>query len=206
MKNKNLIYIIILGLVGAAVVIFLATKTAEPQKVYRQITDLPLKLEKINEAPVITTTVVLQTNKGDIKIGLFDEHRPITVGNFISLIKKDFYDGLIFHRVIDDFMIQGGCPYGTGFGNPGYTIKCELEAYNKNVRGTISMANAGRDTGGSQFFINLIDNNFLDDRHSVFGKVLEGMDVVDAIGRTETGLADRPTEDIVIKNIEIVKK
>jgi peptidylprolyl isomerase len=183
MTNKNLIYII-LGLIITVVIV-----TA-------------LVINK-NE-PVENTTVLLRTNKGDIKIELFDEHRPITTGNFISLIERDFYDGLIFHRVIDDFMIQGGCPQGTGFGGPGHTIKCELEGENKNIRGAISMANAGPNTGGSQFFINLVDNNFLDDRHSVFGRVIEGMDIVDAIGKVQTGLGDRPIEDMIIKNIKII--
>jgi peptidylprolyl isomerase len=187
----------------------------EPPGIEQEITDPPIGIEIIDppvveivEEPSITTTVVLETNKGNIKIGLFDAHRPITAGNFISLIERDFYDGLIFHRVIDGFMIQAGCPYGTGVGGPGHTIKCELEGYNKNKRGTISMANAGLNTGGSQFFINLVDNNFLDDRHAVFGRVLEGMEIVDTIGRVETTPApeNRPIEDVVINNIEIIKE
>jgi peptidylprolyl isomerase len=123
---------------------------------------------------------------------------PVTAGNFESLIKKGYYDGVIFHRVIDGFMIQGGDPTGTGRGGPGYTIKDEFTSHNKNNRGTISMANAGPNTGGSQFFINLIDNNFLDSKHPVFGTVVEGMDVVDTIGKTKTGPGDRPLQNVTI--------
>jgi peptidylprolyl isomerase len=214
MKNKNLVYII-LGLVGVVIIatVLIINRDRPPvenvdniikqQEIDQRIIKIPIK----DVSPIITTNVILKTNRGDIKIGLFNEHRPITTGNFVSLIEKNFYDGLIFHRVIDGFMIQGGCPYGTGFGGPGHTIKCELEGNNRNVRGTISMANAGPNTGGSQFFINLVDNNFLDNRHSVFGRVIKGMDVVNAIGKVETTFpGDRPIQDVVIKNIEIVEK
>ncbi len=151
------------------------------------------------------TRVQLSTNKGDILIELF-ENRPITTGNFVKLVSEGFYDGIIFHRVIEKFMIQGGCPQGTGTGGPGYTIKDEFTADNRNDRGTISMANAGPNTGGSQFFINLVNNNYLDKNHPVFGKVVSGMDVVDAIGKTKVGRNDRPKEDIVIQKATVVKK
>ena len=128
---------------------------------------------------------------GDIVIAL-DPAMPITAGNFETLVNKGFYNNVTFHRVIDGFMIQGGDPTGTGRGGPGYTIKDEFGASNRNDRGTISMANSGPNTGGSQFFINLVNNNFLDDRHPVFGKVVEGMDVVDKIGKTKTLRGDRP--------------
>ena len=123
---------------------------------------------------------VIETDKGNIVLELFDKDAPNTVSNFESLIKKGFYDGLNFHRVISGFMIQGGCPNGRGTGGPGYTIKCEINP-NKHVRGALSMAHAGRDTGGSQFFI--CHNAFphLDGVHTVFGKVLEGIEVVDSI-------------------------
>ena len=123
---------------------------------------------------------------------------PITTGNFLSLVEKGFYDGVIFHRIIDGFMIQGGDPEGTGMGGPGYTIEDEFTDNNRNDRGTIAMANAGPNTGGSQFFINLVDNNFLDDKHPAFGKVIEGMDVVDKISKVETDSNDRPLEEVVI--------
>ncbi|MDD1730029.1 MAG: peptidylprolyl isomerase [Methanospirillum sp.] len=151
------------------------------------------------------TRVQLSTNKGDILIELF-ENRPITTGNFVKLVSEGFYDGIIFHRVIEKFMIQGGCPQGTGTGGPGYTIRDEFTADNRNDRGTISMANAGPNTGGSQFFINLVNNNYLDKNHPVFGKVVSGMDVVDAIGKTKVGRNDRPKEDIVIQKATVVKK
>ena len=134
------------------------------------------------------TKIKLETNKGDIVIELYSE-MAVTAGNFEKLVKEGFYDGVIFHRVIDGFMIQGGDPTGTGIGGPGYTIKDEFTKtdLDKNNRGTISMANSGPNTGGSQFFINLADNNFLDGKHPVFGKVIEGMDVVDIIAKVETG-------------------
>ncbi|MCK9566212.1 MAG: peptidylprolyl isomerase, partial [Methanothrix sp.] len=118
--------------------------------------------------------VLLKTSMGDITLQLYEE-TPITSGNFKKLVEKGFYDGVIFHRIISGFMIQGGDPTGTGCGGPGYAIKDELTRKNKNDRGTISMANAGPNTGGSQFFINLVNNNFLDGKHPVFGKVIEGM-------------------------------
>ena len=141
--------------------------------------------------------VQFKTNMGDITIQLFED-MPITAGNFQKLVEKGFYDGTIFHRIIDSFMIQGGDPTGTGRGGPGYAIKDEISRKNKNDRGTISMANAGPNTGGSQFFINLVDNNFLDTRHPAFGKVIEGMDVVDKISKVETDSNDRPLEEVVI--------
>ncbi len=146
-----------------------------------------------------STRVKLETNQGDIIINLYSD-MPITSGNFKKLVEKNFYDGVIFHRVIDGFMIQGGDPEGTGMGGPGYTIKDEFThaGGNKNLRGTISMANSGPNTGGSQFFINLVDNNFLDDKHPAFGKVIEGMDVLDKIAKVETDEEDRPLEEVKI--------
>ena len=141
--------------------------------------------------------VLLKTNMGEITLELYAD-MPITAGNFQKLVEKGFYDGTIFHRIIDGFMIQGGDPTGTGRGGPGYAIKDEFTRKNKNDRGTISMANAGPNTGGSQFFINLVDNNYLDSAHPVFGKVIEGMDVVDAIGRVPTDESDRPISEVKI--------
>ena len=132
--------------------------------------------------------VLLKTSMGDITLQLYED-MPITAGNFQKLVEKGFYDGTVFHRIIDGFMIQGGDPTGTGCGGPGYAIKDEFTRKNRNDRGTISMANAGPNTGGSQFFINLVNNNFLDSKHPVFGKVVEGMDVVDAMGKVKTGAA-----------------
>lgn len=147
--------------------------------------------------------VVFETTKGDIVIEL-SEDMPITTGNFKKLVKKGFYDGTIFHRVIAGFMIQGGDPEGTGSGGPGYTIEDEFTNNNKNDRGTIAMANAGPNTGGSQFFINLVNNNNLDSLHPVFGRVVEGMDVVDAIGKVSTGSGDRPNEEVKIISAKLI--
>ena len=150
-------------------------------------------------------TVLLETNMGNIEIELYAD-MPTTAGNFEKLVNQGFYNGVIFHRIIDGFMIQGGDPTGTGMGGPGYTIKDEFTHAdgNKNNRGTISMANAGPNTGGSQFFINLVDNNFLDTRHSVFGKVTKGMDVVDKMAKVETDRNDKPIQDVKIIKATIV--
>src|SRR3989344_4452632 len=148
--------------------------------------------------------VLLRTNMGDIILEL-NPAMPITAGNFEKLVSQGFYDGVIFHRVIAGFMIQGGDPAGTGQAAPGYTIKDEFLSDNKNNRGTISMANAGPDTGGSQFFINLINNNFLDSKHPVVGKVISGMDIVDKIGNSKVGSNDRPLQEIKILKAEIIK-
>ncbi len=150
------------------------------------------------------TIVLLQTTMGDVKIELFEKTMPITTGNFRKLVEKGFYDGTIFHRVIADFMIQGGDPEGTGYGGPGYTIKDELPADNRNARGTISMANSGPNTGGSQFFINTVDNRGLDRKHPVFGKVVGGMDVVDAISKTRTDIEDRPRNTVTIRKASVL--
>lgn len=124
----------------------------------------------------------IETQKGTMVIELFEQDAPNTVANFEKLINEGFYDGLTFHRVIPNFVIQGGCPHGTGTGGPGYTIKCELKDNpNKHERGSLSMAHAGRDTGGSQFFVCHSPQPHLDGNHTVFGKVIEGLDVVDDI-------------------------
>ncbi len=142
--------------------------------------------------------VVFETNKGNIVIELASD-MPITTGNFEKLISEGIYNGVIFHRVIEGFMIQGGDPTGTGYGDSKIPkIKDEFTDHNKNDKGTISMANAGPNTGSSQFFINLIDNNFLDTKHPVFGKVVEGMDVIDVIAKVETDGNDRPLEEVKI--------
>ncbi|MBS3082969.1 peptidylprolyl isomerase [Candidatus Pacearchaeota archaeon] len=141
--------------------------------------------------------VLLETTMGNITIELRSD-MPITVGNFRKLVSQGYYDGIIFHRVIKGFMIQGGDPTGTGAGGPGYKIKDEFTSTNQNDRGTISMANAGPDSGGSQFFINLVDNNFLDSKHPAFGKVVSGIDVVDKIAAVGTDSGDRPVTEVKI--------
>ncbi len=150
-----------------------------------------------------TKKVLLKTSKGDITIELYND-MPVTTGNFEKLVKQGFYNGVIFHRVIPNFMIQGGDPTGTGMGGPGYKIKDEFTNHNRNDRGTISMANAGPNTGGSQFFINLVNNNHLNAGHPVFGKVIAGMDVVDAIAKVRTGRDDRPVEEVKIISAEMI--
>jgi peptidylprolyl isomerase len=145
--------------------------------------------------------IVLHTNMGDIKIELVTD-MPITTKNFEKLISEGFFDGIIFHRIIPNFMIQGGDPKGNGTGGPGYNIKDEFGIL-KNNRGTIAMANAGPNTGGSQFFINLVNNNYLDRMHPVFGKVVEGMDVVDKIAKVSVDRNDKPLEDVVIEKAEL---
>ena len=160
------------------------------------------------------TTVILHTNVGDIRLNMYDD-MPITAGNFVELAKKGFYDGVIFHRVIEGFMIQGGDPTGTGMGGPGYTIDDEFVKGHSNVRGTISMANTGRPhTGGSQFFINTADNNYLDwddsrtpSKHPVFGECAdeESYKIVLMIERSETDYNDRPVEEKKILKAEVHK-
>jgi cyclophilin family peptidyl-prolyl cis-trans isomerase len=145
----------------------------------------------------------MHTNHGEIQLELFDEDAPKTVDNFVKLSKDGYYDGLIFHRVIRDFMIQGGCPQGTGTGGPGYEFEDEIND-NKIVRGALAMANAGPNTNGSQFFIVTTEAApWLDGKHTVFGRVTSGMEAVDSIEGTETGAQDRPVNDVVIERVEV---
>jgi cyclophilin family peptidyl-prolyl cis-trans isomerase len=145
----------------------------------------------------------MQTNEGPITLELFDEDAPKTVANFKKLAGEGFYDGLVFHRVIKDFMIQGGCPQGTGTGGPGYTFEDEINDH-KIVRGALAMANAGPNTNGSQFFLVTTDAApWLDGKHTVFGQVTDGMDVVDKIEGTDTDARDRPVEDKRIESVTL---
>jgi peptidyl-prolyl cis-trans isomerase A (cyclophilin A) len=159
------------------------------------------------------------TSEGNFTVRLFEQETPKTVANFVALAQgtkewtdpstrartsKPFYDGLIFHRVIADFMIQGGCPQGTGMGGPGYQFEDEFAAGLRHDKpGILSMANAGPNTNGSQFFITLVPTPWLDNRHSVFGEIAEGMDVIEKIGTTATGRQDRPVKDIRIESVTI---
>lgn len=146
------------------------------------------------------------TNKGTFVAEMFEDKAPNTTKNFIDLVEKNFYDGIIFHRVIDGFMIQGGDPTGTGMGGPGYKIKDEFgEGLKHDDEGILSMANAGPNTGGSQFFITLDATPWLNGRHAIFGKVIEGMDVVRLIGVVETDFRDRPKEKVVMTKVEVVE-
>ena len=149
------------------------------------------------------TTATLHTNQGAIALELFDDDAPKTVENFVKLARDGFYDGVIFHRVIPDFMIQGGDPTGTGSGGPGYTFEDEIND-NKVVRGALAMANAGPDTNGSQFFIVTTEAaSWLDGKHTVFGRVTDGMDVVDAISEVERDMNDKPRADVTIERVEL---
>lgn len=146
------------------------------------------------------------TNKGVFVAEMFEDKAPLTTKNFIELVEKGFYDGIIFHRVIDGFMIQGGDPTGTGMGGPGYKIKDEFgEGLKHDDEGILSMANAGPNTGGSQFFITLAPTPWLNGHHAIFGKVVEGMDVVRMIGVVPTDFRDRPREAVTMEKVEVVK-
>ena len=149
------------------------------------------------------TNATMQTNHGTIELELFDGEAPKTVENFTKLAREGFYDGVIFHRVIEDFMIQGGDPTGTGSGGPGYQFEDEFNDH-KVVRGALAMANAGPNTNGSQFFIVTTESApWLDGKHTVFGRVSGGMDVVDAIEAVEKGPGDRPKEDVRIESVTV---
>jgi peptidyl-prolyl cis-trans isomerase B (cyclophilin B) len=151
----------------------------------------------------MSSTAVMHTNHGDITLELFDEDAPKTVGNFKKLAGDNFYNGVIFHRVIKDFMIQGGDPTGTGRGGPGYTFEDEFND-NKIVRGALAMANAGPNTNGSQFFIVTTDAApWLDGKHTVFGRVAEGMEVVDKIEGSETDPNDKPRDEARIESVTL---
>lgn len=157
------------------------------------------------ESKVVNRIAVFDTNMGEFEVELFEDKTPITTKNFIDLAQEGFYDEVIFHRIIDGFMIQGGDPTGTGMGGPGYTIEDEFTPeLTHESEGILSMANTGRPhTGGSQFFITLAATPWLDGHHTVFGKVVKGMEVVREIGHVKTGPQDRPVHDVVINKITI---
>lgn len=180
-----------------------------------------IKADKKSDKKVKEMIAVFETNKGTFKVKLFNEQAPKTVENFVGLAegtkeftdpttkkatKKKFYDGLVFHRVIPNFMIQGGDPLGNGTGGPGYQFGDEISDKKHDKPGILSMANAGPGTNGSQFFITVAKTNWLDGKHTVFGEVVEGMDVVNAISVVKTAGGDRPSEPIVIKHLTIERK
>ena len=149
---------------------------------------------------------VFDTARGPVRIELAPDKAPLTVANFVNLAQRGFYDGLGFHRVIDDFMVQGGCPEGSGRGGPGYRFEDETSNGLRHDRGVLSMANAGPNTNGSQFFITLGPTPHLDRKHTVFGVVTEGLDVVKIIGRSKTDRNDRPDPPVVINSVKIERK
>ena len=202
---RNLLFsIVAVVVVLAAGLLYLNSRGGDETMVPVENTknaELPQNDSNQNQPPMVT----IETNYGVIKFEMYEDDAPKTVENFATLAKKGFYDGLIFHRVISGFMIQGGDPNGNGTGGPGYTFKDELnpetpsykEGYKKGV---VAMANAGPDTNGSQFFI-MLENYPLPNAYTIFGKVVEGQEVVDAIGRVSTGANDRPLEPVVMKSV-----
>lgn len=194
--KKNTIYISF-AIIAIAVVLIMANKQ-----------ETTIKGENMNKI------AAFDTNQGTFKIELYEDKAPITAGNFIKLAESGFYDGTRFHRIIANFMIQGGDPLSKdlskknywGTGGPGYQIKDEFGAGLKNVPGTISMANSGPNTGGSQFFINVANNNWLDGKHAVFGKVIEGYDLVQKMSNVKVDDSDKPLQDVIINKVEIMTK
>lgn len=205
--GRTLIAVGIVVLIIAGIVIFGGNKNQQNESAE----DTVQTTNQLDNQENTMTTVTLQTTQGAITLELFDELAPKTVENFTKLASEGFYDGVRFHRVIPNFMIQSGDPLSKdldmqqawGTGGPGYTFADEIHAENKNVVGTISMANAGPNTNGSQFFINVADNNFLDTKHTVFGRVTSGLDVVQAISETPTEGPDRPIDEVVITSVTV---
>jgi len=157
-----------------------------------------------SEEETLNRVAVIETNMGTMEIELFEDKAPRTVSNFVDLIEKGFYDGVIFHRIISGFMIQGGDPTGTGMGGPGYEIDDEFHPDLKHdSKGILSMANAGPNTGGSQFFITLAPTPHLDNRHAVFGKLIKGEEILDKIGAVETGPNDKPINEVKMIKVTI---
>lgn len=220
MEKSNIIFaIIIVAVVGfvmwtSGIKKEVPIDTVSPVTQIEQTTDT---IVTIKPETVITsikkpmTTAIITTNKGIITLELFADKAPKTVENFVKLASSGFYDGTRFHRVIKGFMIQGGDPLSKdlanqnswGTGGPGYAFADEIHSTNNNMIGTIAMANSGLNTNGSQFFINVANNNFLDPKHTVFGRVSAGMETVTAIENTKTAPGDRPLEDMIIQKIEL---
>ncbi|MBS1515203.1 MAG: peptidylprolyl isomerase [Bacteroidetes bacterium] len=202
-----------------------STTTTTPQTTPNTTTPVPTKVDTVKTDVKDTTKksddkttgkddkksdkniVKMETNMGTIKIKLYTDKAPITTQNFIDLVNKKFYDGIVFHRVIDGFMIQGGDPTGTGTGGSKTTIKDEFgEGLKHSKAGILSMANRGPNTGTSQFFITLAPQPHLDGKHSVFGEVIDGMDVVKKIGKVKTGAGDKPVEEVKMTKVTMVDK
>lgn len=168
------------------------------------VTSTTIKCQE-SVVPAMNRHAVIKTSMGTMEFELYEDKAPATTKNFIDLAKKGFYDGLVFHRIIKDFMAQGGDPKGDGTGGPGYTIKDEFgQGLRHNGMGILSMANAGPNTGGSQFFITLAPTPWLDGKHAIFGKLVEGEEVLEAIGNVSTDADDRPIEPVVMETVTIV--
>jgi peptidyl-prolyl cis-trans isomerase B (cyclophilin B) len=215
MKKEVIILLFIIGFAG---VVYLLIRSSEsslqsdmknPTESPKQVTT-PSAVKSFPKAPEMIIdakkkyTATLKTNMGNIEIALNAKGAPKTVNNFVFLAKKDFYDGTIFHRVIKDFMIQGGDPEGTGMGGPGYKFEDEITAEQVfSKAGLLAMANAGPNTNGSQFFITHKETPWLTGNHTIFGEVVKGMDVVDKIANVATGNNDKPLSDVIITDVEI---
>jgi len=201
--------LIIAVIIGLVFLIMALTKGEEENEQQ----ELPVNNQQTESNQAKNMTATISTNFGEVKLEFFEEDAPNTVANFIKLANDGFYNGTKFHRVIKGFMIQGGDPLtkdetqseNWGTGGPGHTFKDEIHANNKNTVGTISMANSGPNTNGSQFFINVANSNFLDEKHTVFGRVIEGMDVVEQIENTPTGNQDRPVESVIVESITVTE-
>jgi cyclophilin family peptidyl-prolyl cis-trans isomerase len=167
-------------------------------KQYRTAPDLEIDLDT-------EYTATLHTTLGDITIGFLPAEAPLAVNNFLFLAREGFYDGVIFHRVIEGFVIQAGDPTGTGRGGPGYQFRDELDGTGKYTRGTVAMANAGPNTNGSQFFITLVPTPWLDGKHTVFGRVVKGLDVLKKIGAVQTDAGDRPVDSVRIQRVTLYR-
>ena len=184
MKNNSKVLLIIVVIVASGYFIFNQNGNSEEETLNR--------------------VAVIETNMGTMEIELFEDKAPRTVSNFVDLIEKGFYDGVIFHRIISGFMIQGGDPTGTGMGGPGYKIDDEFHPDLKHdSKGILSMANAGPNTGGSQFFITLAPTPHLDNRHAVFGKLIKGEEILDKIGAVDTGPNDKPINEVKMIKVTI---
>lgn len=195
---------------AAAVTLSEITAKIEPSDVAKTITEGGEDTMRFNQPPEMlidpakTYAATLITNKGNITIDLDASDAPKTVNNFVFLARQGFYDGVIFHRVIKDFMIQAGDPLGTGTGGPGYMFEDEIvDGKTFDGPGILAMANSGPNTNGSQFFITHAETPWLNGRHTIFGNVTDGMDIVDAIALVETSAGDRPVDDVIIETIEI---
>lgn len=207
---KYYFYLIIIAVVFSA-----CTSENKNNEINNELTNQKSYEVKVQELMSVNDNEILvaqiNTSMGDIEIQLFPDKAPKTVENFVGLAGKNYYDGIIFHRVIDDFMIQGGDPTGSGSGGQSYFGGSFNDEFHPDLKhnepGILSMANAGPNTNGSQFFITLVPTPWLDGKHSIFGKVIEGMDVVEAIGKVATTKPfDKPVKDIVMKDVKIVKK
>ena len=219
-KNKITIGLVVIAIIALVVYGVVYTRNAPGKTENAKTTGEKTQMQDFPETNSNNPVVTLKTTMGDITLELYMDKEPKTAGNFLTLAKQGFYTGTKFHRVIDNFMIQGGDPFSKGDdkslwgrGGPGYTIDDEFSPELSNIRGTIAMANIGEpNTGGSQFFINQINNTGLDfdkppftSKHPVFGGVLAGMDVVDAIAKTPTDDGDRPLTDVIINDVVIVR-